>query len=352
MVRTPYVKTLFARTLFVRTLRTRTMFSKALLPATLAGAALGVGWLSGCHPALPSAHAQPPAATAPATKSPEHLEKPGLHNVYRITDWLISGSSPEGAEGFRSLRELGIKTVISVDGTRPDVASAKEQGLRYVHIPIGYEGIPREKVLQLAKACQDLPRPIYLHCHHGKHRGPAAAAAVHICLDDRCTVNQALTEMKTFGTDPKYRGLFEAIKRLERPTAKQLAAVPTDFPETAQVASFVERMVEIDTTWDHLKEIKAAGWKVPAKHPDLDPAQEALQLLEHYREAARLPEHAQRPAAFQEFLKAAETEATELEKVLQAAGQKPLNAATLDPLFKRSEAACAKCHSQFRDVRP
>src|SRR5262245_14950937 len=52
------------------------------------------------------------------------IDAPGLHNVYRITDKLFSGSSPEGDEGFRSLQELGIKTVISVDGARPDVGSA------------------------------------------------------------------------------------------------------------------------------------------------------------------------------------------------------------------------------------
>src|SRR5262249_32522704 len=29
------------------------------------------------------------------------IDAPGLHNVYRITDNLVSGSSPEGDEGFR-----------------------------------------------------------------------------------------------------------------------------------------------------------------------------------------------------------------------------------------------------------
>jgi protein tyrosine phosphatase (PTP) superfamily phosphohydrolase (DUF442 family) len=265
--------------------------------------------------------------------------------VYRITGWLISGSSPDGVEGFRSLHELGIKTVITVDGAKPDVATAKEHGMRYVHLPIGYDGIPRDKLLLLAKAAQELPRPIYLHCHHGKHRGPAAAAAIHVCLDERCTINQALAEMKTFGTDPKYRGLFDAIRRLDRPSPEQLKAVPSDFPETAKVASFVERMVEIDSTWDRLKAIRSAGWKVPA---DLDPALEALQLIEHYREAARLPDHSKRPQAFQELLKSATVEAEFFEKELRR--QQPLNSTTLEPLFKRSESACAKCHTQFRDV--
>src|SRR5207249_2517155 len=56
-----------------------------------------------------------PTADSPPAADPARIELPGLHNVYRITDKLYSGSSPEGDEGFRSLRELGVKTVISVD---------------------------------------------------------------------------------------------------------------------------------------------------------------------------------------------------------------------------------------------
>src|SRR5262249_37655752 len=41
---------------------------------------------------------------------PAKVAAPGLHNVYRITDKLYSGSNPEGEEGFRSLRKLGVKT--------------------------------------------------------------------------------------------------------------------------------------------------------------------------------------------------------------------------------------------------
>jgi protein tyrosine phosphatase (PTP) superfamily phosphohydrolase (DUF442 family) len=126
----------------------------------------------------------------------------GLHNVYRITNHLYSGSSPEGEEGFRSLQKFGIKTIISVDGARPDVAMAHTYHLRYVHLPFGYDGIPRQRILELAKAVRDLPGPVYIHCHHGKHRGPAAASAIHLCLDPSCTVEQALAEMRRGGYRP------------------------------------------------------------------------------------------------------------------------------------------------------
>lgn len=66
------------------------------------------------------------------------IDLPGLHNVMRISDQLINGSSPEGDAGFTSLRSLGIKTILSVDGARPDLVRAKKVGIRYAHLPISY----------------------------------------------------------------------------------------------------------------------------------------------------------------------------------------------------------------------
>lgn len=172
---------------------------------------------------------------AGADSDPARVEAPGVHNVFRITAALLCGSSPEGDEGFRSLKEFGVKSIISVDGARPDLERAKKHGLRYVHLPFGYDGIPRQRVLELVKAVQTLPGPIYLHCHHGRHRAPAAAAAIHLCLDERCTAAQAVSEMKRAGTDPHYTGLYAVPRNLARPTVAELDRIPADFPETAKV---------------------------------------------------------------------------------------------------------------------
>src|SRR5262245_42817749 len=113
-------------------------------------------------------------AVSPSTAKPEKLAVEHLPNAYRITDKVISGGLPEGDAAFQELADLGVKTVISVDGMKPDVETAKKHGLRYVHLPHGYDGVPSERVLELAKAVRELPGLIYIHCHHGKHRSPAA----------------------------------------------------------------------------------------------------------------------------------------------------------------------------------
>lgn len=52
---------------------------------------------------------------------------------------------------FAELRELGVRTIIHVDGDTPDASAAERHGLRYVHLPHGYEGVPKARVAELAR---------------------------------------------------------------------------------------------------------------------------------------------------------------------------------------------------------
>jgi protein tyrosine phosphatase (PTP) superfamily phosphohydrolase (DUF442 family) len=277
------------------------------------------------------------------------IDAPGLHNVFRLTDRLFSGSSPDGEEGFRSLARLGIKTIISVDGARPDVALARKYGLQYVHLPVGYDGIPREQALRITRAVRDLPEPVYIHCHHGQHRGPAAAAVARLFLDDRCPVEVAQAILRRAGTDPAYQGLYAAPKQLQRPSPGELNRVPADFPEVTRVGALAEIMVTVDQRWDNLKQARAAGWKSPPGHPDVDPAHECLLLTEQFREAARLPEVRRRPDSFQRCLSDAEEAAASLGRILR---QGPGGAETpaIKIAFQRAAKTCVNCHAQFRDA--
>jgi protein tyrosine phosphatase (PTP) superfamily phosphohydrolase (DUF442 family) len=291
------------------------------------------------------ARVQAPAAP-PEPPDPARVEAAGLHNVFRLTEKLYSGSSPDGEEGFRSLQKLGIKTVLTVDGMRPDVERAHKYGMRYVHLPIGYDGMTRAQAVRIVKAVRDLLGPVYLHCHHGQHRGPAAAAVAHLCLDERCTVEMVIAEMRRAGTDPHYTGLYAAPRQIGRLTAAELDRVPADFPEVAPIPALTEAMDAIDGRLDNLKLVKAAGWRTPADYPDLDPPHEALQLREQFREVARMPEVRDRPGEFRRLLAGAEESARRLEEVLRGGKDR----ATADRALKGVNTACASCHTRYRDV--
>ncbi|HEV3259531.1 MAG TPA: hypothetical protein VG013_21880 [Gemmataceae bacterium] len=320
-------------------LLTRTLFLTLLVPA------------AGC----PRADDRPAPSVAPSAEpsrpDPAKVESLGLHNVYRLTDKLYSGSSPDGDEGFRSLKRLGVRTVLSVDGMSPDVTRAHKHGLRYVHIPVGYDGISHDQALRIVKAVRDLPGPVYVHCHHGQHRGPAAAAIAHLSLDRQCSAEAALAEMRRAGTDPRYTGLYAVPKAFSRPTAEELDGVPAGFPEVARVADLAEVMVGIDQQWENMKLIRTADWKVPQGHPDLDPPHEALQLVEHFREAARLRQARQRPEDFRRRLAEAEGAAEQLELVLRLSGKKhAVDGRAAENAYRKAGAACTRCHGKYRDV--
>ena len=278
---------------------------------------------------------------------PVAVDAEGLHNVFRVSDRVFSGSGPEGEVGFQSLKSLGVRTVISVDGARPDVEVARRFGLRYVHLPVGYDGISRDRAWQLAKAARDLPGPVYIHCHHGKHRGPAATAVVLLCLDHDWSVERAEAWLKEAGTDARYRGLIDLPRTLGRPSKAQLDSVSADFPETVAVSDLARLMVEIDARFDHLKLAQKAGWTAPPDHPDIDPPHEALLLAEHYLEASRMKTH---PDDLQKRLNRAAEEATQLEKHLRAIKTRGrLNGEAIRRAFDLVRVSCTDCHSRFRD---
>jgi protein tyrosine phosphatase (PTP) superfamily phosphohydrolase (DUF442 family) len=320
---------------------------KNVLMLLMLAAALAI---PGCQQQRPS-DSHSPKATSDVALQTGKIEKHGLHNVYRIDTKLFSGSSPEDEAGFRSLSELGIRTIISVDGAKPDVALAHKFGMRYVHIPVGYDGISRAEILRLVKAARDLPGPVYVHCHHGKHRGPTAAAAIHLCLDDKCSVEQALAEMKRAGTDPHYAGLYEVPRTLVRPSQQELDSLPADFSEATEVSSLAQLMVEIDLRWENLKSAESAGWTFPQNNPDLDPAHEALMLAENYHEAGRLPQVVDRPASFRALLAKAEQGALALEKAIRDARQPDTkDRSARNSVFQTAKTACIECHARYRDV--
>lgn len=312
-----------------------------ILPTVLLAAALALI----ARPALP----QPGDQDAAPLKLPQPQQAavasyPGLHNVVAFSEGIYSGSVPEASAGFESLKALGIKTVLSVDGAIPDVASAEAQGLRYVHLPITYAGMTDERKLEIARAVRDLPHPIYIHCHHGKHRSAAATGAAAVTLG-LLTPEQAAERMKVSGTAPSYKGLWKCVALSTLASADQLERADATFPKTRQTSSMVQTMVEIDEINDHLKLIEAAGWTVPNHHPDLVPAAEAGRMADAFRTLHANDPSKSEPGEFLAWLDLASTHATTLEESL-VASKSP---AELSAAFKLVGQSCKDCHAKYRD---
>jgi len=275
----------------------------------------------------------------------EPVELPGIHNFFRATTNVFSGSQPEGEAGFAALEKLGVKTIISVDGAKPDVELAAKHGLRYVHLPFGYDGIPTNRVAELAKAAAVLPGPIYVHCHHGKHRGPAAVSV--ICLADASwTPAQAAEFMHEAGTGAEYPGLYRAARDFKPIPAGQLAKVSDQFPTVAKTSSLVETMVALDGLVERLKAVQKAGWQAPKDNPDVSPDHEAVLLSEQLHELARTDDVIVRPEEFRRKLHASERIAEQLHDALRLGTR---DRAAAEVAFKQVNQSCVSCHERYRN---
>lgn len=295
-----------------------------------------------------------PALAVPPTDAAAPAELPGLHNVVTYAPGLISGGAPEGDAAFDSLRAMGVRTVISVDGAKPNLAAAKSRGMRYIHLPIGYDGMDDHRTLEIARAIQ-LSRaehpdaPVYLHCHHGKHRSAGALGAAAVTLGE-LTPQQAEVKLRTSGTSPSYPGLYECVADARPATRDELAAVGSDFPEVWPTSSLVQGMVEIDERFDHLKAIEKSGWRAPADHPDLVPAAEAGRLADLFRELADTDDtRALGDTHIRAMLDAAVLAQRLEELILAANSSDPAARESLSPQMKLIANSCTDCHKQFRD---
>ncbi|QDU78693.1 hypothetical protein Pla110_03970 [Polystyrenella longa] len=277
----------------------------------------------------------------PANGFAEEKAEESLHNLKKITLQYYSGAEPVGEAAFQQLKEMGVKVIISVDGIRPNVELARKYGIRYVHIPVQYSGIDRGAELSLVRAAKEIDEPVYVHCHHGKHRGPAAMAILCQAAEvfDGKQAEQFLQEA---GTSPQYKGLWKSVREFQPPaTSEELPPLE----ETAEVDSVASHMAEADRRFDHLTAfLEATEDMTPEIEDQLNG--ETLLLWELIRESRRTvaldkSSDAELVTAFEESdlrlksikyeLKTTHSRATWLEKLNE---------------IKRD---CKACHAQFRN---
>lgn len=267
------------------------------------------------------------------------VELPGVENGLQLTDRIYSGGEPHSEQAFKGLARLGVKTIVSVDGSTPDAETARRYGIRYVHVPIGYDAVGQKAQLALSRVAQEADGPIFLHCHHGQHRGPAAAAIVCVA-DGAVTADQAKTILEAAKTSRDYPGLWRDVDAYRRPSPEtRLPALV----EKAEVESFAAAMAKADRHFDQLKLCRESQWKAPTSHPDLVARQEALLVYQQLREAGRhlASQHDQQ---FRDWLAESEAAAQRLEASLKSTDD-----ASAEKHFAALEASCKQCHAKHRD---
>lgn len=280
---------------------------------------------------------------------PEHLQLSNLPNAYRLNAKVISGGEPNGEAGFQELSKLKIKTVVSVDGVRPQLELAKKYGIQYVHLPLGYGRISDQRVTELVKVVRGLSGPIYFHCHHGLHRSPTAAAVASVGAGIMKPSN-ATAVLDLVGTGKQYQELYDSAANAKRVDDSVLDAMPDSFPKVAIVEPFAIRMAQLERTYDRLVRTQQSNWKPSQVQPEMQPAYEALLLREHFAELLRMEETHVQPEEFGMLMEQCHTAAEHLELQLRSLkGQGQFSFDAIESSFKLIASSCVKCHEKYRE---
>ncbi|HEX5054266.1 MAG TPA: sulfur transferase domain-containing protein [Planctomycetota bacterium] len=278
----------------------------------------------------------PPSATQP-------VQMEGLHNVVTYVPNLVCGGVPEGDEGMATLAAMGVKTIVSVDGAAPDVAAAERRGLHYVHLPVTYDTITPERQKELAQAISSCEGPIYVHCHHGKHRSAAALGSA-LVLAGKLTPAQAEVRMHVSGTAKDYTGLWQAVETAKPLPAAELVVDAARFPSVSKVRGMVATMAEIDSVFDLVRQAQKAGWKPPEEHPDLVAAHETRRLHTLFAQLPGDPDSSKHPADYQAKLSAMIDTCEQLDTAVRGG-----DGAAADGLLTKVHTSCKDCHKTYRD---
>jgi hypothetical protein len=223
--------------------------------------------------------------------------------------------------------------------------------MRYVHIPVQYKGLSPEEMAAIAKTFRELPGPFYVHCFHGKHRGPTAAAVGRIVLDG-ASREVALAEMRQWcGTAQKYSGLYAAIANQMIPDAATTQAFAFEFPSAHRFHGLRETMIVAPRSYDPLRDLAARDFAPDPDHPDLDAVNESQKLAELFAMLEKGEDTAARPEDFRSWMSTAARDSALLREQLQGvrAGATPAGLQDAKATIARLESTCNSCHKIYRD---
>lgn len=248
----------------------------------------------------------------------------------RCSDRIISGAEPTTPTHFQQLAAAGVKTIISVDGMPPRRKLAKPSGLRYVHIPIGYDGISAEANLAIAGVVRNTTGKIFVHCHHGKHRGPAAAA-IACLIEGTADQDRAKAIMTEAGTNPEYLGLWHDVGSFRPITDSAMqAALPVKPFKPKPLA------VQMATLQRHLESLQQPD------QPTARTIERALLIAESFREFVRAENHFD--DEYRKLEIAAKDASVKLYEAVKTSDRRSIQRRLL--LLKKQ---CTDCHAAYRN---
>ncbi|MCA9805394.1 MAG: tyrosine-protein phosphatase [Cyanobacteria bacterium HKST-UBA02] len=141
-----------------------------------------------------------------------HLD---LNNFDRVSDGIFRGSNPSDHD-INVLSQYGIKTIVNLrmkgKATKHEEAIAKENGIRYIHIPMGFRH-PQDQntVKALEVICDPQNQPVFVHCLQGSDR-TGMIVGIYRRLFDNWSFTRTYAEMHEHHFKPWLMGMKKAVR--------------------------------------------------------------------------------------------------------------------------------------------
>jgi hypothetical protein len=141
---------------------------------------------------------------------------PGIKNfVIKYNDQFIRGGTPYSERGFKGLKKMDIKTIISITPTEEEREFAKKYGMALIEIPFETDkGPSQEDKRKFLNCFFRYNAPFYIHGIDSTARAGILGALYRIELCD-CPYGKTMMEFQQLGGDMKQdQILVDSIKKI------------------------------------------------------------------------------------------------------------------------------------------
>lgn len=138
----------------------------------------------------------------------------GLKNFAKVSETLYRGEQPT-AEGFKELKKMGVKTVLSLRAFHSDRSMLKGLGLYYKRMGIYTWNFKDDYVVNFLKLVTDPKyQPVFVHCQHGADRTGTMCAVYRVVVQG-WKMSDAIKEMENFGFHEIWSNLKTYLNSLD-----------------------------------------------------------------------------------------------------------------------------------------
>jgi tyrosine-protein phosphatase SIW14 len=97
----------------------------------------------------------------------------GVPNFHQVSERIYRGAQPT-PEGFRSLAQMGIKTIVDLRREEPQVRGEQRVvealGMKFLSVPMSMQAPTEEQIARVMQELNSNSDPIFVHCHGGRDR--------------------------------------------------------------------------------------------------------------------------------------------------------------------------------------